>query len=118
MEQIASLESTECCGIRELNNIMECSTAREAVVDAAEEWYENGKDGAYIFFSTTNESRIGHAIAIYIEKYKLGVVHKTHPTRNPNSENMLTMWVWTVNKANFQAFWHKTRRYKKEYKEN
>lgn len=116
--EIADLVATRCCGIRELNGIEDCSTAREAVVDAAEGWFEEDKDGSYIFFSTTNEHRIGHATAAYIEKYNLGVVHKTRPTRNPNSENMLTMWVWTVNKKNFEAYWHKTNRYKKEYKSN
>lgn len=113
---MAYLRETDCCGIRELSDVMGCDNAREAVVDAAEWWFEKDKDGAYIFYSVTSDSRIGHAIESYIAKYKLGVVQRTHSTRNPNSENMLTMWMWTINKTNFKAYWHNTKRYAKKYK--
>lgn len=113
---MAYLRETDCCGIRELTEVMGSETARDAVIDAAEGWFEKDMDGAYIFYSVTSDSKIGHAIESYIGKYKLGMVHKTHSTRNPNSENMLTMWVWTINKTNFKAYWHSTKRYAKKYK--
>ncbi len=118
MGKICDLVETECCGIRELTPIMDCNEAREAIVDAAEDWFDKDKDGAFIFFSATSDSRMGHEVAAYIEKYNLGVVQKTHAMRNPNSDNMLTMWCWAVNKRNFKSYWHKTNRYTKNYKEN
>lgn len=95
---------------------MQCKEAREAIVDAAEDWFTEDKDGAFIFFSATSDSRMGLKIEAYINKYNLGVVHKSRATRNPNSDNMLTMWMWAVNKRNFKEFWHKTNRYQKNYK--
>lgn len=90
--------------------------ARTTIMDAAEQWHEEDMDGAFIFFSTTNDNKKGADVAAYVEKYKLGVIVKMRPTRNPNSENMLTMWVWTVNKKNFLSYWHQSTRYKENYK--
>lgn len=106
---MAYLAETECCGIRELDGVEEQSAERSAL-DAAYYWFEHDKDGAHIFFSVTNRKLHGKNLAAYIIKNKLGTVIKTSPTKNPNSGNMLTMWVWTVNKATFRAFWDKHRR--------
>jgi hypothetical protein len=114
---MAHLKETECCGIRELDGIMSDNDARKSVVDAAEQWHEEDVDGAFVFFSSFGSSTAGQNIAAYIEKYKLGTVMKTRPTLNPNSGNVLTMWVWTVNKRNFRRFWRKTKRYKENYAE-
>lgn len=117
--EICELESITCCGVLELHGVESCDTAREAVVDAAEGYFEEvNNHRAYILYSTTGDSRIGHAINRYIAKYRLGVVQKTRPTLNGNTGNMVTVWMWTVNKRNFEAFWHKTNRYRKEYKDN
>lgn len=112
---MANLIKTECCGIRELDGVASSSSARECVIDAAEKWHEEDMDGAFIYFSTVHTDR-GAEVGAYIRKYKLGVVTKMRPTLNPNSDNMLSMWVWTVNKKNFLAYWHKTNRYKENYK--
>lgn len=102
----------------ELDGVMGCDTAREAVVDAAEGYFqETTNRRSFILYTTTGNSRIGHAITRYIAKYKLGAVQKTRPTLNGNTGNMVTAWMWSVNKKNFEAYWHKTNRYKKEYKD-
>lgn len=109
---------TECCGIREMNGVMDSNNAEEAVTDAAQNWFEGNKEGAFIFFSVIDKAEIGDEIAEHIVKNQLGSVVKMRPTLNPNSENILTMFVWTVNKSNFKSFWHKTERYKKHYKDD
>ena len=114
---IAELKETQCCGIRELDGVMEQS-AEESVTDAAQAWFEDDMDGAFIFFSVTNNSSRGRDMVEFIEKHDLGTVAKMRPTINPNSDNMLTMYVWTVNKSHFKSFWHKTDRYKEDYKDN
>lgn len=76
--------------------------------EAARDWFEEDVDGAFIFWSTANHSILqvrGAEIATYIEKHKMGKVHKTSSMRNPNSEHMLTMWIWEVNKSAFKKFW-------------
>ncbi len=114
--EICNMDAITCCGVLELDGIMQCETAREAVVDAAEGYFEEmGYHAAYIIYTTTGDSRIGHAMTRYIAKYRLGTVHKTRPTVNGNTNNIVTMWVWTVNKKGFESFWHKTNRYTKNY---
>lgn len=101
-----------------MHRVEECATAREAIVDAAEGYFEETENHrAYILFTTTGTARIGHNMAQYIAKYHLGVTHKTRPTVNGNTGNMVTVWLWTVNKRNFEAYWHKTNRYNKNYKD-
>jgi hypothetical protein len=117
--EICDLEPITCCGILELHGVESCKTAREAVVDAAEGYFEEvDLTRAYILYTTTGDSRIGLAITQYISKYRLGVVQKTRPTLNNNTGNMVTAWMWSVNKRNFESYWHKTNRYIKNYKNN
>jgi len=106
---MAWLESTQCCGIRELDGVMSADNAMQALVEAAESWYENDNDGAYIFFSVTNKSKRGDEMAALIKKLRLGTVLVTKATKNRNSGNMLRMYVWTVNKNNFKSFWLKSK---------
>lgn len=104
---MAHLQKTHCCGIRELDGVQGC-TALQAAIDAANDWFAGEvRNGAYIFFSTTSGHKIGHNLAVFIEEHGLGKVIQTKPNRNPNSGNLLTMWVWTVDKKNFKAFWNK-----------
>lgn len=103
---MASLQETHCCGIRELNHVQDVSSAKEAIADAARDWFDNDRDGAFIFYSVTKDYlQKGDGIKKYIEKKELGTVFKTRSLRNPNSENLLTMYLWQVNKKNFEKFY-------------
>lgn len=105
---MAELVETQCCGIRELNDIQVDSDSEKTIKDAARDWFENDMDGSFIFFSVTElYVAKGKDIAKYIKQHKLGKTHKTKSTKNPNSGNMLTMWMWEVHKTNFQKFYAK-----------
>lgn len=96
-------DNAACCGIKEIDGIM--GYKPETIFkDIAHTWFDNDYGYAYIFFSTTSPSKSGHNLATYITKHKLGTITKMRPVKNGNTENMLTMWVWTVNKKNFKAY--------------
>lgn len=99
---MASLTTTTCCGIRELSGL-EGYSLREVLEGCARDWFLNNRDGIHIFFSTTGNYRTGHNLEAYIKKHALGAVLRTKAARNPNSGNLLTMWVWTVNIKNWAA---------------
>lgn len=106
------LERTQCCGIRELNGVQQSgSVALIVLKDAARGFYEEGMGSAFIFFSiaqfSAQSKKRGKELTDLIEKYKLGVVQKTHAMLNPNSGRMLTMYMWEVNKSGFQSFYKK-----------
>lgn len=102
---MAELVETQCCGIRELDGV-QGSNAGEIVLNAAQQWCEDDMDAAFIFFSVIDMyASTGKALQEYIKKQKLGSVTRMRPTHNPNSGNMLTMYVWRVNKTNLRRYW-------------
>lgn len=48
--------------------------------------------------------RYGDLFANYIEKNRLGTVVRSREVVNPNSSNLLTTYVWTVNPRNLGKF--------------
>lgn len=105
---MAYLAETQCCGIRELDEIQDTSSGERAVLDAAEDWFGYDNQRAFIFYSTVRGTR-GEEITQYIRKHRLGVVKKMPPTMNGNTDNLLTMWVWAPNKQNFERWWIKNK---------
>ena len=88
-----------CCGILELDRVSEHRPDEifQAVAYPDEE-------APYLFFSDTAGNRAskesGWALAKHIAKHKLGSVKLVSPpkgVKNPNSGNILYMWVWMPN---------------------
>lgn len=103
---MANLEEVACCGIMELNGVQRIS-AMEALIDAANDYFSD-THRAFIFFSVISTySKKGKDLASLIKKEKLGTVIKTNKAVNKNTNNELIMYVWTVNKTNFNRFWKK-----------
>lgn len=47
----------------------------------------------------------GHRLAAYIKKNKLGNITVSKTATNPNTENPITVFLWTINKAGLERFW-------------
>lgn len=97
-----------CCGVKELANI-QFSIDPE---DVLKHLYYTGFDKRARFFvftqadarnrnGTTTKSTYGVKLSKYIEKYNLGNVTRIGSGSNPNSSNVLTMWVWKINSSAF-----------------
>jgi len=104
---MAELYTGQCCGIKELDGVETSAGAKETVLGAAEDWFnDDDNQGAFIYFSTTQGDK-GQNLAKYIKAESLGVVRKTSAKKNPNTGNMLTMWVWEVDKTALRVWWAK-----------
>jgi len=87
---------TTCCGLRELNGIIEYTTP-EAILEHAVPQFR-GTDGAFMMFSCPTSNSIGRKLAEFIKDNEFGVVTESPVRRNPNSGNMLRVFMWALNK--------------------
>lgn len=101
------IERLECCGLFELCGI-QSTTPKEAVLAVCRNWFDDDEQGAYILFTTVEGSN-GRKLAQYIRDNKLGEVNKQRPAVNANTGNMLTFWVWRVDKRVLESFWKKNK---------
>lgn len=103
-------EEMKCCGIWELSGL-QSSTKGELESDFKtfinENMYDSGEyqGPAVLIFSTTQQSTNGDDLKKLIEKHQLGDVMRSRPRRNPNTENMLTVFTWGINKKNLRKYW-------------
>ncbi len=92
-----NLVNMECCGIREIANLEDCHTPKEALKEFIQEAkYEDGRF-RYAVFSDIVRRTYGLKFAAFIRANKLGDVISTGYHVNPNSHNRLKVWVWTIN---------------------
>ncbi len=92
-----------CCGIMEFNGVsrVDLQTLVDEALNAEYDGLEAGEEPAFLFFSDIAQNNkpgvanSGWKIARQITAKKLGAVKVIGTKKNPNSGNMLTMWVWT-----------------------
>lgn len=83
------------CGVSMLNDL------RDFSIKLFRDFISYGhldKDYTYIF--SDNKEGNGKNLADAIRKYKLGKLTETPWAVNPNSENMIKVWVWRYNGRN------------------
>lgn len=74
------------------------------------------QEQAFMIFSDAVENGNGKALASYITKNKLGTITATRGRRNPNSNNIIKVWVWSINrKALNKHFGYKPSSYQDDY---
>lgn len=101
------LNDTECCGLHEIYNIQRVS----ADVILLDNEFDDDSCAFYLFTDTGGSKRSsGGKLAKFITENKLGIVTASPTKRNPNSQNMLTVWVWAVNRRAFNAWRRKNRK--------
>ncbi len=102
---------TSCCGIKAIDWIGGYRSEAQLMRHFASRFAND--DAAFMFFSTTGNTKIGDRFTALIKKHKLGSVKKIGRKRNPNSGRMLTMWAWAVNLKNFDRFILKSYGYRR-----
>ena len=106
-----SVRSTSCCGLNEFYGFASHRTAKSVVksilTDLGVGRYRTIESiTPFILFTEVKEKGEdrGEKLARYIKENKLGSVVKT-PTRiNPNSDNKLHCFIWTINKKNLKEW--------------
>ena len=106
------LRAMDCCGMRELGSLSQHPDAKEAIKDFGRSAYGiNGEADTndrfrYVVFSQASSTKdgdfaYGQNFATYIQEHKLGEVIEASANshKNPNTQNYLRTWIWTVNHA-------------------
>ena len=93
-----SLEELSCCGIREFDGLV--TSPQSNVKEMIKNWLnekENGSPYTFILFSDIHTTTRGINTAKYIKNNKLGSIKETRKKRNPNTGNILKIWIWAIN---------------------
>ena len=95
---MASLNGLSCCGVREIDGLR-LFGVRKSMKDIAPDILHGC---AFVIFTgvvsenVSENAQYGQRFAKYIIKNRLGEVTASPRRLNPNSQNMLAVWIWTV----------------------
>lgn len=95
-----------CCGVQEIKGInYEGVTPKKIVRDVCDlRYYHCFQCAFYIFTDKYSNQRNGDALMKYIHDNNLGEVTKSHSARNPNSYNIVTVYIWKVHEPNLWQY--------------
>lgn len=105
------IQDMQCCGIREMDGLLDSSkeTVQEFCSDIDSDSSYNGRPWPrfrYAIFSDIGPKHTrGNPLASYIRRHKLGKVVSTNWNVNPNSDNPLKVWVWTLDGKMLKKWW-------------
>ncbi len=92
------------CGVYQLEDLdYECSeiisNVAQDIIDGEEEgWDTDEKKYAFLVFSDSDRSKNGLELCKYIRDHKLGSCLQSRAKTNPNTDNLIRVWVWGVNR--------------------
>lgn len=112
------IHGLECCGLREISGLIEFTTPKAAMREVCEQIFDmlygeipsmanclNEFNFSHVIFSEARTARrigtpehYGTDFAAFITANALGSLVTGPRVRNPNSESMLKVWLWTVNR--------------------
>jgi len=102
MAQLSDHDDIQCCGIKELRGISN-RLPQDILNDIAEEWFVD-VPRAYMIFSCESKYAAGRQLEKFIKHNNLGTVVRTKSKVNPNSGNLLSVWLWAVNNTAFKKW--------------
>lgn len=112
---MATLDETPCCGVQFIDMIDD--SPESVLVDVCEKKYNENNDwdeyaepllqAFLIFTDNVSDNNFGEELADYITKHKLGGVKASRQRRNPNTDNMIRVWIWSPNERNLKAWYRK-----------
>ena len=91
---MTTVRNTSCCGMSELVNIAKQKTPEEVLLKTSNSIITQKR--SFIIFSCPTQDKIGGELKEYIEKEQLGPVFESEEVVNPNSNNNLRVYMWTV----------------------
>lgn len=104
-----TLDETKCCGVKEIDGLSYTDTPQEALKDVWDSYHNRGNDCRFMIFTGVTNEKYGQKFRNLIIKEKLGKVIETESKVNPNSDNPIKVWVWTINKTNFKNYARKNK---------
>lgn len=97
-----------CCGVNELSGIIH-EDPFDILCDVGVQRFDEGKECAFYIFTDIDTQKYGAALAKYITDNELGQIAASKSKINPNSDNRLRVWVWSVSDRAFHRWWRKNR---------
>lgn len=104
---MAYLKETECCGLREIDDLSLTKPAT-SMIQICYDFFES-MDSAFIVFTGVTKELYGRKFKKFILDNKLGTVIETESKRNPNSGNRIKTWIWTVNITKLKSWFKKNK---------
>lgn len=107
-EATIKVNTNICCGIKELSSVHLSCQKEKLESDLLDICRICVNSTAFVLFSAVHRPapymKYGDALGALIEKEGLGTVWKSKVTKNPNSNNDLAAYVWTLNREAIQAW--------------
>lgn len=117
INKMSTIYRSPCCGIKHIDGIVNDNNPMVTLMTVGIEFFgmdnedfeedeDNNQDCAFLIFSEPDDGGYynGSRLKRKIESENLGKVTAFKPRMNPNSGNMLKMWVWAVNINNYLSF--------------
>jgi len=95
-------DSTVSCGVVQISDLS--STPAHDLRESVPQILHNT---AFAIFSDV-QGRHGHSLRDYIVKNKLGSVRTIGPKENPNTDNRIYVYVWSVDRDALSRWYHKS----------
>ncbi len=112
---MSEVRNTSCCGLQEIAGITEHNDPKETISLVAQNRYEEeDANGAFYFFTDTHEAKNAKKLARYIHMNGLGRVTRSRSKRNPNTGNMLIVFMWALNGPALKK-WHKAHKQEEDH---
>ena len=117
---MTDLRSTACCGMRELHGLnfrnwnpvtrtSDLSPADQLVRVVSRDCFDRDTNPYCMVLFTDIVSKYhqqGTLLANYIYDNELGDIIETPVKTNPNTNNSIRAWIWTINKTKLRS-WHR-----------
>lgn len=97
---MSRINTTSCCGLRELEGIMEHEDPKDCLMAIGARLIEI--ETAFVVFTCPENEDYGQELKQYINANDLGNVIQSTSRFNPNSDNDLIMWVWEIEMSEFE----------------
>jgi hypothetical protein len=109
---MVELNVTNCCGLGELHGINSFGygNSKDILYDVAVYWFDEEEfNGRFLVFTDVNKCSVGDRLTNYIRRNKLGKVQVSNKELNPNSTNMLKVYLWNVDIDAFKKWAKKNK---------
>ena len=115
---MCEIYETQCCGVKEIDGIMEHKNPENIIKHTIEnifDFYDSPKiQCAFITFSgvigkkrksKNPKNTIGNRLLKYIKQHNLGNVKASITKRNPNSNNLIKLYMWEIKSKNMKSWY-------------
>lgn len=101
---MAGIRSTDIsCGVDQIYGL---ANTTKVLTTIGNQYFEEGRDRvAFLIFSDTVSNSGGQSLVDKIIELELGTITASNEAENPNSGNMIAVWIWEVDFDAWKEWW-------------